>query len=83
MHNRTDNRLPKTEDVLAYSSALNVSMEYLLTGRDTRPMSREARLVEEDIELQAVVRAVARDRRLLSAISAVVMSYEDAEGQNA
>lgn len=59
------------------SQALNVSMEYLLTGRDSCPLSEEARLVDGDDELKALVRVVERDRRLLSAISAVVLSYED------
>ena len=80
---RRDCRLPKTAEFFALSQALNVSMEYLLTGHDSRPLSEEARLVEGDDELKALVRAVRRDRRLLSAVSAVVLSYEDTEGKKA
>ena len=58
-------------------------MEYLLTGRDSCPLSEEVRLVDGDDELKALVRAVCRDRRLLPAVSAVVLSYEDDIGRKA
>ena len=76
MHNRTDCRVPKAEDMLNLSKSLNVSIEYLLTGQDPYRLSAEAKAVNEDPELQAVVRAIARDRRLLHVISAVVESSE-------
>ena len=76
MHNRTDCRVPKAEDMLNLSKSLNVSIEYLLTGQDPYRLSAEAKAVNEDPELQAVVRAIVRDRRLLHVISAVVESSE-------
>ena len=33
LHNRSDCRLPKAEDLFALSNAVGVSVEYLLTGR--------------------------------------------------
>ena len=62
--------------MLNLSKSLNVSIEYLLTGQDPYRLSAEAKAVNEDPELQAVVRAIVRDRRLLHVISAVVESSE-------
>lgn len=75
--NRTDCRVPSCEDLLLISKYLNVSIEYLLTGESLlQPLTPEAQAVENDPDLRALVRAVQRDRTLLSAISAVVKSYE-------
>lgn len=75
---RSSNRIPSAEDMFKLSKVLNVSFEYLLTGESTESplISPEARLVDQDEELKALVRAISHDRRLLSAISAVVRSYE-------
>ena len=73
---RSSVRLPNLEDAFRLSNALGVSLEYLLTGQDPYQLSAEAKAVNEDPELQAVVRAMARDRRLLHVISAVVESSE-------
>ena len=80
---RNRHTIPNALQFATMAQALGVSMEYLLTGKDSRPLSEEARLVEGDDELKALVRAVRRDRRLLSAVSAVVLSYEDTEGKKA
>lgn len=79
---RSSNRIPSAEDLFKIAKMLNVSMEYLLTGESTvnYQLCREAMMVNQDEELKALVRAVSRDRRLLSAISAVVSSYEEKEG---
>ena len=70
-------RLPKLEDAFKLAQALNVSLEFLLTGKGEEfCLSPEAKLVDQDEELKALVRAISHDRRLLSAISAVVRSYE-------
>ena len=74
---RTNNRLPKLEDAYSIASYLGVSIEYILTGKDdSRKLTAEAEAVNNDPELQALVRAVLRDPNLLRVISAVVMSSE-------
>lgn len=75
---RTRHTIPKAEYLYLISRYLNVSIEHLLTGlEDDSILLPEAKAVQNDKELQALVRAILRDRRLLSAISAVVNSYED------
>lgn len=75
---RTRHSIPNIIQVFKMATALDVSIEHLLTGQeDISNLSPEAKAVQNDKELQALVRAILRDRRLLSAISAVVNSYED------
>lgn len=62
---RSENRLPKLEDAYVIATLLGVSMEYLLTGRDSRPMSREARLVEERDDIRYAVRLLDTSPELL------------------
>ncbi len=81
MHNRTDCRIPKAEDLLYLAKSLGSSVEYLLTGEEVKALScKEAQLVDEDPDLQALVRAVSRDRSLLRIISAVIESSEKTMG---
>lgn len=75
---RKRHSLPKIEQLLDMAAFLHTSVEFLATGNDIDyNLIDEAKAVQNDKELQALVRAILRDRRLLSAISAVVNSYED------
>ena len=74
---RKRHSLPKLEQLLDMAKFLNTSVEFLATGESIlQPLTPEAQAVENDPDLRALVRAVQRDRTLLSAISAVVKSYE-------
>lgn len=74
---RTRKSIPKLEQLLDMAKFLNTSVEFLATGESLlQPLTPEAQAVENDPDLRALVRAVQRDRTLLSAISAVVKSYE-------
>ena len=76
---RTRHTIPKIEQLLDMSRYFGVSVESLLgVQQQDRTMNREAQAVSTDPDLQALVRAIQRDRSLLRAISAVVASYEDA-----
>lgn len=76
---RTRHSIPKIEQLLDMSRYFGVSVESLLgVQQQDRTMNREAQAVNTDPDLQALVRAIQRDRSLLRAISAVVASYEDA-----
>ena len=77
---RKKNALPKAEQLYAMSLALDMDMEELLTGRKGVVILPEAKAVQEDPELRLLVRAVMRDRRLLSALAAVVESGERTMG---
>ena len=68
--------LPKADVLLALSEALEVSADYLLTGKVSPHQSEEARLVDEDPDLRALVRAISRDRSLLRLLSGVIQSTE-------
>ena len=71
--------LPNLQDSYAIARALNTSIEFLLTGENFQEVfCAEARAVNEDPELQALVRAVMKDRRLLSALASVITSMEHA-----
>ena len=41
MHNRTDCRIPKAEDLLAFAYGLNTTIEYLLTGENEKTVYPE------------------------------------------
>ena len=76
---RSSGRIPTAEDLYAIARALNTSIEFLLTGENFQEVfCAEARAVNEDPELQALVRAVMKDRRLLSALASVITSMEHA-----
>lgn len=71
--------LPKTEQLFDMADFLNMSVEELAIGdKRKRYATSEARAVDEDPDLRAVVRAIMRDRKLLQALSAVI---ESGEGQ--
>ena len=79
---RNRHTIPGAEQLLKMAEALGTSMEALLTGSSEshRKLTEEARLVDEDPDLQALVRAVSRDRSLLRIISAVIESSEKTVG---
>ena len=72
--------LPNLTDAYSLAQTLGVSMEFLLTGKDSTSsiQNHEAKAVEESPELQALVRAVMRDPQLLSALATVIESSERA-----
>ena len=73
--------LPKADMLLSLAEALEVSADYLLTGRESQAsICKEAQAVNDSSELQALVRAVMRDPALLRVISAVVESSEKSVG---
>lgn len=72
---RTRHQLPGAVQLMYMAQALGTSSERLLTGQETT-WCQEAQAVQADSELQALVRAIMRDRRLLAVISAIVESYE-------
>lgn len=73
---RSSGRVPSAEDLYRISKALNTTMEYLYAGEVAETASEEARLVDEDPDLQALVRAVSRDRSLLRLLSGIIQSAE-------
>lgn len=74
---RTRQNLPKVDQLVTMAQALGLSLEYMLTGKGTLPLKSEARAVQNDERLQALVRAALRDDTLLGALSALVKSYEN------
>lgn len=70
------NSIPKVDVVIQMSEYLEVSLDYLLTGKEAEALSKEAMAVEFDDKLKAVIRALQRDPHLLEIISAVVISSE-------
>ena len=77
---RSGLRLPNLDDAYALSVSAGVTLDYLISGNRGAMLSPEAQAVSEDPELRLLVRAVMRDRRLLSALAAVVESGERAMG---
>ena len=77
---RSSGRVPSADDLYRIAKALNSTMEYIYAGEGVGVISEEARLVDDDPELQALVRAIMRDRELLRIISAVVESSEKSIG---
>ena len=78
---RSKDRTPGAEEIVAIARCLEVSTDSLLMGESARgAISEEARLVDEDPDLRALVRVISRDRSLLRVISAVVTSSEKAMG---
>ncbi|MBO8442591.1 MAG: hypothetical protein IAC42_02365 [Spirochaetes bacterium] len=78
---RSDCRIPKSEDLLKIASTLGVSIEYLLTGKEEDAhfnpepkvqLSPEARFVEESEPMKALVRYCMKDPKLLSALELVM-----------
>lgn len=76
---------PRNETLQILAKALNVSDVWLAgfdvpidcnSSEDEFNFCPEARAVNQDKDLQALVRAVQRDRQLLQVISAIVESYE-------
>lgn len=71
-------RIPTAEDIMNIAIALNTSSDFLLFGNDIENnVCPEAEAVKLDPNLQALVRAVQRDPRLLEIIGSVVASSEE------
>ena len=68
---RTRHALPKAEQLYTMSSLLNVTMEYLLTGKKSSDISEEAQAIEYDSELKYLVKLCMEDRSLISFLSHV------------
>lgn len=74
---RSKDRTPGAEEIVAIARCLDVSTDSLLFGESAKgAVSEEARLVDEDPDLRALVRAISRDRSLLRLLSGVIQSTE-------
>lgn len=73
---RSSGRIPSADDIYRIARGLNTTMEYLYAGEGQGVASEEARLVDEDQDLRALVRAISRDRTLLRLLSGVIQSTE-------
>ena len=65
-------RLPNLDDAYALSQVLCVSLEYLLTGKDSSSISPEAQFVESNETMKTLVRYCMNDARLLPALELVI-----------
>ena len=70
LHNRSDCRLPKAEDLVALGDAVGVSIEYLLTGR--HHYSARIRRIADHLTDQGCLRG-RRERRDRDAIQFVTL----------
>lgn len=73
---RTRHSLPNVEQFATMASYVGSTMEYLLTG-EGEMLCAEAQAVQNDSDLQALVRSIQRDRSLLSIVAAFIRSYEN------
>lgn len=74
---RNRHSIPNGEQLLRMAKTLNVSIEYLLTGKeDPFCLSQEAAEVQKDENLQAIVRSILEDRNLIPAVLAYISTYE-------
>lgn len=73
---RSANRYPTLTDSYKLAVSLDTTVEMLLTGFDDRSICLEAKAVQQDPNLQALVRAVERDPHLIPLIGALVESAE-------
>ena len=69
---RTDCRMPKTEDLYKLAKALNKSMEFLITGEEELEKPPEIKYVENNPAMQELVRYCMNDERLLSLFELIV-----------
>lgn len=80
MHNRTDCRIPKAEDLLYLAKSLGSSVEYLLTGENSNTFSPEAQFVETNETMRTLVRYCMNDTRLLPALELVIEQTRSDKG---
>ena len=73
---RTLDRFPSVEDSYIIAKTLGTTVEYLLTGESEQLACPEAKAVQEDGTLQALVRAVMRDPRLIQIMGTLIESTE-------
>ena len=73
---RSSGRIPSADDIYRIAKGLNTTMEYLYAGEEISPISEEARLVDNDLELRTLVKAISRDRTLLSLLSHAIKAGE-------
>lgn len=69
--------LNKIDDAVRIANALDVSLDYLITGKEAGAFSDEAIAVEYDDKLKAVVRACVANPHLLEVISTTVICMEE------
>lgn len=74
LNQRSECRYPKRDDISKIASALHTSIDYLMTGKKTEaePSCPEAEAVKESPELQALVRAMTKDPKLLQVVAAII-----------
>lgn len=72
--NRSENRYPSKNDMIAIADYLHTSIDYLMTGKkaEAEPSCPEAEAVKESPELQALVRAMTKDPKLLQVVAAII-----------
>ena len=73
---RSSGRVPSADDLYRIAKALNSTMEYIYAGEGVAIVSEEARLVDGDPDLRVLVRAISRDRTLLSLLSLAIKAGE-------
>lgn len=73
---RSANRYPSLEDGFKLATCLGTSIEYLLTGSNDANICLEAKAVQLDPNLQALIRAVQKDPHLVHIIGSVIVSTE-------
>ena len=73
---RTRHQIPGAVQLLMMAKVLGTTCESLLTGQST-DFCQEAKEVQSDHDLQALVRSIQRDRSLLSVVAAFIRSYEN------
>lgn len=73
---RSLDRFPSVEDSYILAKTLGTTVEYLMTGEKDQLICPEAKAVQEDGNLQALVRAVMRDPRLIQIMGTLIESTE-------
>ncbi len=75
--NRSEERYPNRDDMVAIAKYLETTVDYLMTGIHIRPVDNlcpEARYVQESPEARLLVSQVMKDPALLSALAVVIES---------
>lgn len=78
---RTSMIYPGTSEVVRIAKTLNTTIDYLLTGEDSHPLSAEAQAVESDPKLRLLVNTLMNDPTLLEIVSTVNSSARNVEAE--
>lgn len=70
--NRSENRYPSKDDMMAIASYLDTTLDYLIRGEtNSDSFCEEARYVQNNIEARQLIRAVMEDPSILPLVSAL------------